>query len=394
MTTTHSDKTINLAIVSDAVLPWNHGGKETRYAGYIHKLPAFGINTTVFTMKWWEEPEEPTMDGVRFRAISKKFSLYDSAGVRSISQGIKFSVATIKLLFIRNIDVIEADQIPYIQIFPLWIVARIKRIPLLVTWHEYWGRQYWLEYLPGWKGRAGSIVESFVIRLPDHIITVSDEVTLRVTHALGSNLKLTQINSGLPLSEMQKVKAGKAKDTIIYVGRLIEHKRVDLLIDAYRLLVLIPKFKNFKLQIVGKGPEELTLRNLAADLPNCTFEGEITSTSDLWLAIKSAAILVLPSEREGYGLVIAESLALGTPVITSNHLNNAARHLVTEQPGSGLFEYNDSLDLLKGIQSTLANLPSKEKVSESFRKNQQVFDWVKMTQLYSALVKKLVDVGN
>jgi len=381
---------IKLAVVSDSVLPWNQGGKETRYAGYLYELAGFGIQPTVFTMKWWEGKTNPVINGVEFKAISPKLSMYNSEGIRSIAQGIFFSLATTRLLFVRGIDAIEADQIPYIQIFPLWVIAKIRRIPLVVTWHEYWGANYWKEYLPGLKGRIGSLVEAFVIRLPDQLITVSDEVTQKVVEALGSNTKVFQLNSGLPFTAMDSIEVVKSTKTILYVGRLIEHKRVDVLISAYRQLIAEKKFKDFKLEIIGAGPEERTLKALAKDLTNCVFIGELTSNTQVWESIKAAGLLVLPSEREGFGLVVAESLALGTPVVTSNNSNNAARHLVENQESVGLFNSGDSDHLAQVLKLALASKSSSKIVSEYFRKTSGILDWVAVTKLYATKLKSVV----
>lgn len=384
------ESNMRLAIVSDSVLPWNQGGKETRYAGYVYDLAKTGIQPTVYTMKWWDGKTNPVINGVEFKSISPKYNMYNSQGVRSIAQGILFSLSTIRLLFAKGIDVIEADQIPYIQIFPLWLIARIRRIPLVVTWHEYWGKDYWRQYLPGLKGSIGSLVESFVIRLPNQIITVSDEVTGKVIEALGSPKKVLQINSGLSYSEMDKIRVDKSSNTILYVGRLIEHKRVDVLIEAFRKLVSQKQFQNFQLKIVGVGPEEQNLKTLAEGLANCIFSGELSSTSRVWEVIKEATVLVLPSEREGFGLVVAESLALGTPVITSNNLNNAARHLAIQQESHALFESGDVNDLEKSLSNLLNDLPDSQKVTEHFRKTSRIFNWFTVTGLYSAMLKNVV----
>jgi glycosyltransferase involved in cell wall biosynthesis len=51
--------------------------------------------------------------------------------------------------------------------------------------------------------------------------------------------------------------------------------------------------------------------------------------------MKSASVFVLPSVREGYGMVVAEALCCGLPVITVDHPENEARELV-EDGVSGL----------------------------------------------------------
>lgn len=380
---------IKLAIVSDAVMPWNQGGKEARYSGYISRLASHEVDATVYTMKWWKG-EDPVIDGVRHEAIAKKLEMYTAKGHRSIKQSLIFSLATLKLFSVKGLQAIEADQIPYLQLFPLWLICKVKGIPLITTWHEYWGFEYWREYLPGVKGVIGGLVEAIAVQLPTHIVAVSDESYERLSKSLGSNKKITKIMSGLPLADMNSIPRPEIPDSIVYVGRLIDHKRVDLLIDAYRRIVSRPKFSHLRLQIIGSGPQGEYLATLAKDLPNCEFLGDVPEHSDVWKAIKSAQVLVLPSEREGFGLVVAEALALGVPIVTSDHEHNAARHLAKKQPAAYIFKAGNSKSLAKQIVSSLISDFSRDEAAEIFLRSNPSFDWNVMAKQYSQLIKELV----
>jgi glycosyltransferase involved in cell wall biosynthesis len=340
-------------------------------------------------MKWWDQDHDPVIDGTPYRAISKKLPMYTAKGQRSILQGIKFGFATLNLIRVRKLEAIEADQIPYLQLFPLWIICKAKRIPLIVTWHEYWGFKYWRMYLPGIQGLIGGILENISARLPSHIIAVSEESANRLSVAIGTRKRISIIMSGLPLREMASIPNSEVKQKIVYVGRLQKHKRVDLLIEAYRLVKRDPQFRKLGLQIIGSGPLEQELQDNAKDLPNCVFSGDISTNTDVWAAVKNAKVLVLPSEREGYGMVVAESLALGTPTITSNHLNNAARHLTDNQPGAYLFNAGSVSDLAKQIKKSLSEDVPQATVSEVFIANHPSFDWDVMVQQYADLVSRL-----
>lgn len=380
---------IKLAIVTDAMIPWTRGGKETRYAGYMPSLKTVGIEATVYTMKWWDHDLDPVIDGVQYRAISKKLPMYTPKGRRSIMQGIKFSFATLNLFRVDELEAIEADQIPYLQLFPLWIICRIRRIPLIVTWHEYWGFKYWKVYLPGIRGLIGAAVEYISARLPHHIIAVSDESLNRLSAVLGKKKRISKIMTGLPLRELASIPDPVVEQTVAYVGRLLQHKRVDLLIEAYSLVIRDPKFAKLGLRVIGSGALEQELKDSARHLPNCIFSGEIASNADVWDAIKRAKVLVLPSEREGFGMVVAESLALGTPVITSNHVNNAARHLTVNQPAANIFTAGDASALARQIKRSLTEDVPRSEVTEVFLASNPSFEWAVMVQNYADLVKQL-----
>jgi glycosyltransferase involved in cell wall biosynthesis len=59
-----------------------------------------------------------------------------------------------------------------------------------------------------------------------------------------------------------------------------------------------------------------------------SFFGSLDRHADVYGLMKSSSVFVLPSVREGFGLVVVEALACGVPVITTDHPDNQARLLV------------------------------------------------------------------
>jgi glycosyltransferase involved in cell wall biosynthesis len=109
--------------------------------------------------------------------------------------------------------------------------------------------------------------------------------------------------------------------TILYVGQLIRRKRADLLLHAFaQNLASRSRLPAACLVLLGDGPEETTLRQLADRL-------EISETV-VWLGRKdsgeiptymaAADVLALPSGHDGWGAVVNEALMAGTPVICSS----------------------------------------------------------------------------
>src|SRR6516164_1675430 len=127
-----------VAVVEDAVGPWSKGGRETRYAALLPRLAARGFEVEVFTMRWWVD--QPRGE-VRYTAICPLVPMYKGER-RSVLQAVLFAISTVRLLG-RSFDVILADQIPNLHLFPLRVIAWIKKVKLVVQWHEVWGREYW-----------------------------------------------------------------------------------------------------------------------------------------------------------------------------------------------------------------------------------------------------------
>src|SRR5271169_5869668 len=162
--------------------PHSHGGREFRYQALLPRLAAHA-DIHVYTMRWWTGPKVYTEDGVTFHAMSPRLSMYTKSGRRSIIQGAVFALFSLRLLFC-HFDVLDVDQIPYFHLFPLRLIATIKRKPLVATWHEVWGPQAWRQYLK-WLGWLGWFVEITCIRMPDHIISASAQTTERLRQFLG-----------------------------------------------------------------------------------------------------------------------------------------------------------------------------------------------------------------
>src|SRR4051812_29502761 len=96
-------------------------------------------------MNWWGGRKVYRSGGVNYRAIAPRLSLYRGRR-RSVLQAVVFAACCLRLLT-RRFDAIEADHMPYLQLFPLRVVAWLRRRPLVVTWHESWGPDYWRAYM-------------------------------------------------------------------------------------------------------------------------------------------------------------------------------------------------------------------------------------------------------
>ncbi len=114
------------------------------------------------------------------------------------------------------------------------------------------------------------------------------------------------------------------KFTILYVGRLIKEKGLDILIGAFKILIKNEELKmnnrKLYLRIVGSGPEENRYKELAEkylDKDLYEFLGFIEK-KDLPLFFRDADLFVLPSRSETFGLVLLEANYFGLPVVATD----------------------------------------------------------------------------
>lgn len=318
---------MRVALVSDAVYPYNKGGKEKRLHEISTRLEARGHDVHIYCMKWWSGAElERVEQGVHLHAISRLYPLYDGRR-RSIKQGIMFGLACFKLIR-EHWDVIDVDHMPFFPLFSAKIVCMLKGKKMLATWHEVWGRGYWVKYL-GWKGYIAAVVERLSFYMPDEIVAASKLTFSRLNHYVGAHKHIVYIPNGVALRHIQDIKPSRRKSDVLYAGRLLKHKNVNLLIKAVG--IMSRKHPGIQCLIVGEGPEEKRLRALVETLnlqANIKFLKFLKTHEELYAVMKSSCVFVSPSVREGFGLVIIEAQACGLPVVTVNHPDNGARFLV------------------------------------------------------------------
>jgi glycosyltransferase involved in cell wall biosynthesis len=104
------------------------------------------------------------------------------------------------------------------------------------------------------------------------------------------------------------------RPTIVVVGRLERHKRID------RVIAALPNVSDAHLEIIGTGPllEELAaLADRLGVASRVKFLGRVTD-AELWAAYQSASVFCSLSEIEAFGLTLAEAMTAGTPVVVSD----------------------------------------------------------------------------
>jgi glycosyltransferase involved in cell wall biosynthesis len=150
----------------------------------------------------------------------------------------------------------------------------------------------------------------------DAVITVSD----RIGEKLNISNKMTvyngvKIENDNDVDLYEKFNIPKDKFIICSVGRLVEAKGFDLLIESMQYVD-----QNIYLLLIGDGPEERKLESLAqkANVKNrINFVGNIENRLTKSI-IKSSDLLVISSRREGFSYVFAESLRLDTPIVSTD----------------------------------------------------------------------------
>ncbi len=355
---------MKIAYVYDAVYPWVKGGAEKRIYELSRRLAKRGHEVHCYGMNWWMGDDEILKDNVHLHGICPPMPLY-SNGKRSISQAAFFAG---KLLSLRtDCDVMDCQNFPYLSCFSAKLLSGLRGQKLFITWHEVWG-DYWHSYL-GEKGRAGQAVEWAAARLTDHNVAISVR-TQRELLSLGAG-EVQVVPNGIDWQEINRVHASATQSDIIYVGRLVEHKNIDLLIKA--LEIVKADIPDVKALIVGNGPEMERLQSLVSERElekNVDFRGFLENYNEALALMKSSRIFAAPSSREGFGMAALEANACGLPVVTIEHKMNAVMDLVTRETGAVCQPTEQ--DLAEAICRMLSR---KEKMRGRCIEEARKYDW-------------------
>jgi glycosyltransferase involved in cell wall biosynthesis len=140
----------------------------------------------------------------------------------------------------------------------------------------------------------------------------------------------------------------------LFAARLVEAKAPGDLIDAWRILMrAAPSQRRPFLAIVGDGPLRAAVERLASGLDTVRFAG-FRNQTELPALYAAADLLVLPSRREPWGLVLNEAMNAGCAILASDRVG-AAQDLVRDGVNGRLFPAGSAAALASALQDLLAD---------------------------------------
>ena len=368
---------MKIAYIYDAIYPWVKGGAEKRVYEIARRMVDRGHEVHWFGLKWWEGENDIVMEGINLHGVGKWDNLYVD-GRRSVKEGLYFGMK-ILMGFKGDFDVIDCQEFPYFPCFSAKIHSLFKS-KLVITWHEVWA-DYWYEYL-GWKGMFGKFIEKLTAKLTDNNIAVS-EMTKRNLEDIGKK-KVEVIPNGIEFKSIQKIRESGERSDIIFAGRLIKEKNIDILIKTIKTIKEeIPDIRCF---IIGDGPERMKLEKYVLDFElreNVEFLGFLEKHDDVISYMKSSKVFVLSSTREGFGIVALEANACGLPVITINHERNAVKELIKDGTNGFLCGLTEE-EISEKIILALSEGMGKKCIDTSKR-----YDWSAIIENYDSFLKEI-----
>ena len=220
--------------------------------------------------------------------------------------------------------------------YAVWKVARERGIPYVIFLHgmldPWFARRYPLKHLKKWLywpwGQYRIIRDASAV-----LFTTAEELRLARQSFWLYKARERLVGYGImprkidpPLAReafLAKFPELRGKRNLLYLSRIHPKKGCDLLIQSFAAIVS----QDPMLHLVLAGPDETGwIGKLSAMVKARGMEHRVTFTGMLegevkWGAYDAADVFVLPSHQENFGIVVAEALASGVPVLTTYNVN-------------------------------------------------------------------------
>ena len=364
---------LRIAFVYDALIPYCSGGAERRFHELARRL-AKRHDVHYVTWRWWGSAPLHFENGITYHGVGAPRTFYGADGRRTVREQLAFAALLPATLARLDVDVIDISATPYLPVFAAWLTTRATRTPLVATWHEFWG-DHWLDYLEDRPvvARLARLAEAVARPMADRRVAVSSFTARRMhegrraaTAGDPAGSPIDVVANGVELAPFAAAASSRRSTDVLFVGRLIEEKGVDLLLRA--IAALLPTHPKLKVAIVGDGPERAALERLATDLGlsgTVVFTGRVPD-DELPRRMGDARLFVLPSSREGFGITVVEAQAAGAVPIVIRSALNAATDLIRNGE-DGLVSDASVLQLARAIAGLLGDRPRLARLSAAAR---------------------------
>lgn len=355
---------MNIAFVYDCVYPFSYGGGEKRHWELARELVRRGHSVSILGQKWWSGPDILVRDGVRLVGVAPNRSLFTPSGRRSFSQPFYFALHVFRHLRRHRYDVVECANFPYLSCIAARLAA--PRTPLAISWFEVRGFRGWIRY-NGLSGIVAALFEKICMRLTRRHSAISPLTASRFPSPI------PVIPCGVP-APLFDGDLPRTPASILYVGRLVPHKRLDMLLAAAARL--LPEFPCLSVSLVGDGSAKSSLLDQAKALglsDHLRIDDSHPSDDVVRAAYLSSSVFVLASEQEGFGIVLVEAMAAALPSVVRVAPDSAAPELI--DPGQTGLLFSTLPELVSALRTLLADPPRARAMGLAAREAARPYAW-------------------
>ena len=188
------------------------------------------------------------------------------------------------------------------------------------------------------------------------------------------------VPEGLSVTPLTNMPKKETKPTLAFIGRLKGYKLPD---HALRAFALIKKeLPDARMFVIGDGYMRPKLERM--NIKDVTFYGKVDTQTKCALLSKAHLVLV-PSVEEGWGLVVTESNAMGTPTVAYNV--SGLRDSVKDEQTGILVDSNSPEGLAAAALKLLKDEESLVKLSQNALSYSKQFSWTKTAEAFDVVLK-------
>lgn len=340
------------------------GGAEVLTHEVMKRLIKYGHDMTLFCPTVHGRPSEEIVDGVNIIRDGGKYTVY--------GRGRKY--------FKKNIDKFDI-VIDEVNPKPFLNPKILDGKPSILLFHQFI-REEWFNEVPFPLSYLCYYYENRWLLPYRNALTVTvSESSKKDLEAIGfSNVKV--IPMGINVKPLDELKNKSKVPALVFIGRLKKHKLPDHAIKAFE--IIRNQIPSAEMWIIGDGYmlDELKKMNVT----NVTFFGHISDEKKYDLLSKAHLVLV-PSMREGWGLVVTESNAMGTPVVAYNV--NGLRDSVVEGKNGIFAKKNNANSLAESGLEVLQDPQMLRNLSANALEYSREFSWDKTASYFEQLIQSI-----
>src|SRR4051812_47664657 len=301
-----------IAFAYDQLYPETVGGAQRYYAALTGEL-ARRRPVTYLTVKRWDGRDTIEREGVEIRGVcseGRRSDFHLGLGAHLARHGWSY-------------DVVHCACFPPGAAVAAMAGLALQRTPLIVDWHEVLPRSSWQRI----RGRTADLrwlLQTLAVRGSNVAVTYSALHERRLREE-GRERLIVRTPEFLPGDEPPAEPARAPRERlVVFLGRLVDDKRAHLVPPALAELRRVdPEWRGV---LFGDGPER---ERVEAATRDAGVEGALelrgfAPWEEISETLTRGSALLLPTEREGFGLAVLEAAAHGLPSVLVAEPDNAA----------------------------------------------------------------------
>ncbi len=359
-------------IYDDPANPWVGGGGAVRVRELYRRLQG-RVDVTVVTGSYPGARDE-TIDGISYIRL----------GADAPYAWSRLTYARAANSMIRN-ETYDAALFDFSGYTPLFLP---KGRPTGVIVHHLTS--------PTARARWGRLLTTAMARLEIAMIRRASCVSAtslssrEAAQRIAPDTPIDMVGAGVPEELFGLIR--RPAEFLLYFGRLdVYHKGIDTLLEA--LAIIARTRPDIELRIAGRGSSLDRIKAMAAGLgvtKNVRLLGSVTDAERNEL-LATAAVQLMPSRFEGFGLAAAEAMAAGVPLIAA--AVGSLPEVVDAPLGGILVPSGDPAALATAAERLLGDRPARDKLSVTARESARRFSWSAVAETHLQFIEHVAQRG-